>query len=147
MLRIALAAAVAVLLTACGNHQGGESDTAEAFIRLPAAGADMSAAYFSVTLDRDDRLVSAAIDGVARVELHTVLDEGGVMKMRQVTGYDVTAGEALTLRPGGNHLMLFGLERALEDGELRDVTLTFESGATEVFELPVHGQSSSHGAH
>ncbi|NNU16276.1 copper chaperone PCu(A)C [Parvularcula sp. ZS-1/3] len=134
-------------LTSCGVDGDATSGTVESFIRLPAPGADMSAAYLSVTSDQDDRLVSATIEGVDRVELHTVLDENGVMKMRQVEGYDVAAGETLILKPGSNHLMLFGLGGGFEAGETRDVTLTFASGRVETLPIEVKDPLRSGGGH
>ena len=42
-----------------------------------------------------DRLVGASSPAAARVELHVhITSEGGVMKMREVPGYDVPAGAA-----------------------------------------------------
>lgn len=138
---------VSLTLASCGAESDATSGTVESFIRLPAPGADMSAAYMSVTSAQDDRLVSASIEGVERVELHTVLDEDGVMKMRQVEGYDVAAGETLVLQPGGNHLMLFGLGGGFKAGETRDVTLTFASGRVETLPIEVKDPLRSGGDH
>ncbi|MEM9839235.1 MAG: copper chaperone PCu(A)C [Pseudomonadota bacterium] len=117
------------------------------FIRLPAEGAGMSAAYLTLVLDRDDRVVSASIEGVSNVELHTVIDDNGINRMRKVEGYDVKAGEPLVLQPGGNHLMLFGLYEPMTDGEKREVTLVFESGATETLRLPISRTGSAMSGH
>lgn len=137
-------------LAACGASDTGDTaEDAAAFIRLPAPGASMTAAYLSVSRDSDDRLVAAEIDGVERVELHTNNEVDGVMQMRRVEGFEVTAGEPLVLAPRGNHLMLFGVAEDFAEGEMRTVTLTFESGAVETLQLPVkrNAMGAAHSGH
>jgi copper(I)-binding protein len=58
--------------------------------------------------------------------LHTVQRDGEVMRMREVDAIPVPARGAVTLRPGGLHLMLIGLTRPLAAGETVPVTLRFE---------------------
>jgi copper(I)-binding protein len=48
------------------------------------------------------------------------------MRMREVDAIPVPARGAVTLRPGGLHLMLIGLTRPLAAGETVPVTLRFE---------------------
>lgn len=89
--------------------------------------------------DTDDRLIGAATDVAKRVELHTHKeDANGVMKMMEVEeGFVVPAGGMHALKRGGDHIMLMGLTRPLEQGEEISVTLTFEkAGEIEVM-VPV----------
>jgi copper(I)-binding protein len=77
--------------------------------------------------DEDDRLISAASDVAAKVELHTHKEEGGVMQMLHVPeGFVVPALGFYTLARGGDHVMLMGLTSELKDGDVIDLTLTFE---------------------
>ncbi|MCW5698849.1 MAG: copper chaperone PCu(A)C [Rhodospirillales bacterium] len=78
-----------------------------------------------------DRLVSASADVSDKVELHTHIKEGDVMKMRQVEAIDVPAGGTTELKPGGLHVMFMGLKHPLNEGESFPLTLSFE-GAGEV---------------
>ncbi len=74
-----------------------------------------------------DRLVSAASPAASRTEVHEMSMDGGVMRMRPVTGgLAVPAGGRVELKPGGYHLMLIGLKAALIEGAEVPVTLTFE---------------------
>lgn len=58
---------------------------------------------------------------------------GDVIEMYHVTAIDLGPGEAVTLRPGGLHIMMMGLKRPLRKGEAFSMTLTFEkAGAVEV---------------
>ena len=80
-----------------------------------------------------DRLVSATSPSAERIELHTHLMEDGVMKMREVEAIDVPANGAAELKPGGLHIMMFGLKAETAVGDMVPITLTFEkAGSVEV---------------
>lgn len=80
-----------------------------------------------------DRLLSASSPAARSVELHTMVRDGEVMRMRHVEAIEVPPGQTVTLRPGGLHMMLVGLSRPLREGEYVPVTLRFErAGAVEV---------------
>lgn len=98
----------------------------------PTAGNDVSAAYLHITNygDQDDALLSVTTEFAPMSELHTMQMDGDVMRMRAVERIDLPAGETVTLRPGGLHIMLMGLSAPLVEGEYLTLTLTFESGAT-----------------
>jgi hypothetical protein len=70
-------------------------------------------------------LVSASSAASARVELHVHVNDNGVMKMRQVAGYDVPAKGSFELKPGGAHLMFLDLTRPFKEGEKVAVKLKF----------------------
>ena len=77
-----------------------------------------------------DRALVAAESPVAKtVELHTNVNEGGVMKMRRIDKIEVPAGQTVALKPGGLHVMLIGLKEALEPGAMVHLTLTFDNGS------------------
>jgi copper(I)-binding protein len=76
-----------------------------------------------------DALVSAATDAARTAELHEVVKEGGVMKMRPVKSISVPSGGKVELKPGGYHIMLLDLKHDLKAGEKIPVTLKFEHGA------------------
>ncbi len=84
--------------------------------------------------DSDDRLLSAASDVADMVQLHTHKEEGGVMKMVHVPeGFIVPALGFHSLARGGDHVMLMGLKSELKNGDVVDLTLTFEkAGAVAV---------------
>ena len=77
--------------------------------------------------DADDRLIAVTSDVADKVELHTHKEEGGVMKMLAVLeGFAVPAGGMHALARGGDHVMLMGLKSELKNGDVVDLTLTFE---------------------
>ncbi|KAG1648029.1 putative low molecular weight protein-tyrosine-phosphatase [Nymphon striatum] len=88
--------------------------------------------------DVDDRLIGAASPAAKRVELHTHLENDGVMKMIHVEeGFAVAAGEMIDMERGGKHVMLMGLNGSLEQGAMVAVTLTFEKAGDIEVMVPV----------
>ncbi|WP_107852300.1 copper chaperone PCu(A)C [Oceanimonas marisflavi] len=73
-----------------------------------------------------DVLLGASTPLAERVEIHTHLMDGDMMKMRQLENLPVPAGEAVILAPGGHHLMLMGLKRAPQLGDRFPLTLQFK---------------------
>jgi copper(I)-binding protein len=121
--------------------------------RAPAMGPDMSGGHGTmghgsagngavyVTIVNHgagpDALVRAATDAAKIVELHEVVQEGGVMKMRPLPRIEVPASGRLEMKPGGHHIMLLGLTRDLKPGDVVSVTLTFDKGGRMTVDAPV----------
>ena len=87
----------------------------------------------------EDRLLAVTTDVAEKVEMHTHSQTAdGVMTMPAVPeGFPIAAGGELVLQRGGNHIMLMGLTRALKDGDVIDMTLTFEQAGDVVVAVPV----------
>lgn len=73
-----------------------------------------------------DRLLSASADVSQSVQLHSMAMEGDVMRMRQVEGIELPAGQKVELKPGGLHIMFVGLKAPLKAGDKFPMTLKFE---------------------
>lgn len=151
----ALAAAVFFAATLAGATAGfaqeaklGSLKIDQSWARASAGPARNSAAFMMIHNGGDaDRLISAAGDVSDRVELHTHLMEGNVMKMRQVEAIEVPAKGMATLQPGGFHVMLIGLHEPLKEGDSFPLTLTFEKAGEVTIEVPVQAIGSmGHGA-
>lgn len=86
------------------------------------------AAYFTIVNNaaEDDRLVKASSPLADRVELHVHKHENGVMRMVKVDHIPVAAHGETVVKPGGYHLMLFGLKQKLHLGDKLPLVLTFE---------------------
>ncbi len=85
----------------------------------------------------DDRLVAAKADVSNRVELHTHIMEGNIMRMRQVEAIPVPAGKTVMLKPGGLHVMMIGLNKKLEEGQSFPLTLVFEKAGEVTVTVPI----------
>lgn len=87
-----------------------------------------SAVYFVIGNGGDSALHLLQVDSPAAtaVQLHESLNDNGVMRMEhRPEGFVIAAGEQLTLKPGGKHVMLMGLFETLEPGDRISVTLSF----------------------
>ena len=86
------------------------------------------AAFFKVENHGDaDRIVGVRSDLADKTELHTHIMKDNVMKMREVEGgVEVPMHGNVMFKPGSYHVMLIGLKKPLEEGEMINVTLEFE---------------------
>jgi copper(I)-binding protein len=90
-----------------------------------------------------DRLVSAASPVAGRIELHTHIKDGDVMRMREVEGgIPLPPGDTVKLQPGGLHIMLLGLNQGLAAGSSFSLTLTFENAGSVQVDVPVEAMGS-----
>ena len=71
------------------------------------------------------------------VEVHSMLMEGGVMKMRAVPFLELPAGKPVELKPGGYHVMLMDLKGQVKEGDVVSVTLIIEDQAGQRQNLEV----------
>lgn len=126
---------------------------ADPYVRTVPAGQDQTAAYLTLrnTGNRDLALTKAASPAARVVELHTVVDEGGMKKMRPVPKIVVKAGGETRLQPGGLHIMLIGMKLPLKEGTNVTLTLEFDDGSTRRLTAPVRaaaeGMGHSHPHH
>lgn len=99
-----------------------------------------TAAYVTIrnTGDQADRLISASCECAATTELHSMATKNGVMEMAEMKdGFAIAPGEILTLKPGGNHIMLLGLKVRPQDGSTVNMKLTFEKAGDITLAMPV----------
>ncbi|WP_456404996.1 copper chaperone PCu(A)C [Thiolapillus sp.] len=89
------------------------------------------------TGDKEHKLVAAESANTGMVELHTHVNDNGVMRMRQVKDIPIAPGATTTLQPGGLHLMLMMLKKPLKAGEKMAITLEFEDGSKKDIEAEV----------
>ncbi len=109
------------------------------YARAMAPGAVTSAVFGDIMNrgDSDRYIVSATTNAAGKVELHDVVMDGEVMKMRQVTELKVPAKDKLVLKPGSYHIMLFNLVKPLNEGDEIEVQVTFKDGQQYTFSAPV----------
>jgi copper(I)-binding protein len=117
--------------TAAAETAADETQVDEPYARAVPAVMDNSAMFMTLrnTGSREHALVRAGSDAAKVVELHTHINDNGVMRMRPVPKIDIGAGGATVLKPGGLHVMLIGLQRPLEVGDTVNVDLEFEDGS------------------
>jgi periplasmic copper chaperone A len=113
--------------------QTGDIEIKDAWARATPGGAQAAAAYVTVVSAAGDQLTGASTPAAQKAEIHSMTNDNGVMKMRPVDSVDLPPGKAVTLKPGGYHIMLTGLTKPLEEGQTFPLTLKFaKAGAREV---------------
>ncbi|MCG9659176.1 hypothetical protein C9980_11910 [Vibrio mediterranei] len=114
-------------------------DVNDAYARATPPNATTSAVFATIenTGDKDRVIVEAASQASSVVELHDVIMDGDVMKMRQVKSITVPANGQTTLKPGSLHIMLLDVEKPMKEGETINVELTFANGEVQVLTVPV----------
>lgn len=131
LFRALIPVAAALMLAACSGPAdkpatGSVIEVKDAFVVKPAAGRDVASGGMMVYVTGAPvDLIGVSTDAADRVELHTMSMEDGVMQMRQVDSFKVSEGEPVVLQRGGNHLMLFGFDSAIQEGDKVDLSLEF----------------------
>jgi copper(I)-binding protein len=74
-----------------------------------------------------DVLLSAETDIAEIVEIHSVTNEDGIMKMRSMpNGLELRSEDITVLKPKDNHVMLINLKKQLKAGDEVPLTLKFK---------------------
>lgn len=152
MIAAGLAAAVHAAEPMAPAARAGAVEIHAPWSRASAGMARAGGAFMTLvnTGDEDRAVVAADSDVADKVELHTHIKEGEIMKMRQVEKIEIPAGGTTMLQPGGYHVMLIGLHAPLEEGQTFDITLTLDNGDTATVATQVKGvgaMSASGGHH
>ena len=73
-----------------------------------------------------DQLIGVTGDIAKDIQIHSMITEAGVMKMREIKSLDIPANGKAELKPGGFHVMLIGLKDGLKEGATFPLKLKFE---------------------
>ena len=132
---LALTAGLVIASTALA--QPAQLEVNNAWARATAGKADTGVAYVAIQSPTADRLVSLSTPVAKKAELHTMSMQGMVMKMRPLPGLDIPARQPVTLKPGGDHIMLMGLNQPLRAGQTFPLTLDFEKAGSRTVTVTV----------
>ncbi|WP_338167115.1 copper chaperone PCu(A)C [Vibrio sp. 10N] len=114
-------------------------DVNDVYARATPPNATTSAVFGTIenTGNEVRTIVSASSQASSVVELHDVIKEGDVMKMRQVNTIDIPANGKTILKPGSLHVMLLDVKAPMKEGDTINVELTFANGEVKVLTVPV----------
>lgn len=151
---ISLILVAGTLLVACspGEDKAASAEAAASAVvvtdvlcRPTPNGRQVTGCYMTLTSPVDDTLVSVESPVAALAQIHESRMESNMMMMRELeAGLPLPAGEAVQLKPGGNHVMLMGVREPLRAGQTVALTLTFAS-ATPVEVTASVGQPPASG--
>lgn len=109
------------------------------YVRLAPPGAQATAAFMVLRNEADKETALVKVDNpVSKIsELHNHINDGGVMKMRQVKSIEIKAKGEAALKPGGYHVMMIELKAPMKEGDSIPLTLHFADGSTKKVDVPV----------
>lgn len=114
----------------------------QAWSRATPGGAKVGGGYLTISNEGStaDRLMGGSADVAAKVQVHEMSMNNGVMTMRPVDqGLVIEPGKTVKLSPGGFHLMLLDLKGPLKQGEKLPVTLEFEKAGKVSVTFDIQG--------
>jgi periplasmic copper chaperone A len=123
-----------------GHTMAGHDGTPMAGGHANAAGSGTGALFFTVSNGgaTADRLVAAKASVAKLVEIHEMATVGNVMTMAPLAdGLEIPAGGSVELKPGGYHVMMFGLRQDLNAGDQFEATIVFETAGDLTLPVPV----------
>jgi copper(I)-binding protein len=132
--RVAFGAMLAVCLLSASSARAedvkaGDLVITQAWSRATPGGAKIGGGYLTIENKgtAPDRLIGGSTDAAARLEIHEMAMNNGIMTMRPLEkGLTIEAGKTVKLAPGGYHLMLMDLKGPLRTGDKLSITLEFE---------------------
>ncbi|HEX4859518.1 MAG TPA: copper chaperone PCu(A)C [Usitatibacteraceae bacterium] len=120
------------LLLLCGglalaaHAQPPAPEVSNAWAKASLPGSSVSAAYLDIRSSVPLKLVKAGSPVAGIVEIHDMRMNNGVMEMKALPALEIPAGQVVSLKPGGRHIMLFKVKAPLKDGDKVPLELTFE---------------------
>lgn len=100
------------------------------WIRMVPSVSPNSAAYVSISNGTEDAvtLTSVSSQVADRIEVHNVeIDDQGTMSMFKIDSLLVEPDSVTELQPGGAHIMIYGLNEPLTEGEMVTMLLSFDN--------------------
>jgi len=133
MKRFLFAAALALTAAAASA----QVQVKDAWARPTLQGQTATGAFMTLTAPDGAKLVGVSTPVAGHSEVHEMIMDGSVMKMRPIPALELPAGRSVELKPGGYHLMLMDLKRALKAGEKISLELRFETRDRKLVTLPL----------
>ena len=147
---LAVLLAAAVPAAHAKDFHAGSLDLVNPWARATPKGAPVAAGYVTIKNNGTtaDRLVGGSSDAAAKVEVHEMSMDKGIMKMRPITGgLEIKPGETVELKPQGLHLMLIKPKNPLKQGDHVKVTLQFEKAGSVELDFDVTGMGGPPAGH
>jgi copper(I)-binding protein len=133
----------ALLVTA--QCMAGEVTVSDVWSRATAPGQEATVVGLRITSQKEARMVAVS-SPVSEAQMHSMVHENGMMKMRKLDSLALPARQEIVLGAGGDHLMLVGLKKPLKAGEIVPLTLTveFADKRTEKVEIKAEVKPLTH---
>ena len=124
--------AIPLLLLAACDGRNSEPKITHAWVRLPAVTGQPAAAYFTIEGGPGEKkLIRIESALAAKTEMHqSMAGMQGMATMAPLAEVPVPPRATIQFKPGGNHAMLIGLDRAVQPGTAVPLRFGFSDGTT-----------------
>ena len=133
------------------SSASGASDTliiSDAWVRATPPGKMMTAGYASLENVSKEviTITGVSAEAAGHTSLHETRIERDRSTMRPVARLSIEAGERVSLKPGGLHIMLMKLSESLTDGQSIDICLELENNDSlcSAFSVARHHKAAHH---
>ena len=113
-------------LFSAGIAAAADLEVASPWVRGTVPAQKATGAFMQLSSKGGVSLVGVGSPAANIVEIHEMVMDNNVMKMRALPRLEVEAGKVLELKPGSYHVMLIDLKKPLSKGEIVPITLRVE---------------------
>ena len=132
----------AALLVSFASYAG-DIEISGVWTRATAPGQETAGVDMTITSKKAATLVGVSSPVAKTGELHSMKDEGGMMRMREVQSIELPANKRVNLSESGYHLMLDGLKGPLKEGETVPLVLSIKVDNQRVLEVKTFAEVKS----
>jgi len=133
--------ALAMILLFAGVSVASEIEIQDPWVK-PAKVYDKATAAMMIiknNSDKPDYLIGGKTDVVKKVEIHSLKEEKGTVKMVPIKKLEIPAKGSVELS-GSYHIMLIGLKKDLNEGDTVKLKLKFKNAGEVEVDAPVKNQ-------
>jgi periplasmic copper chaperone A len=134
-MRGAVATMLAALMAYSVAVSAQEVAVQRAWVRATVPGQKATGAFMRLISKEDAALIGASSPVADTAEMHQMVLDDNIMKMRLLPKVDLPAGKMVEFKPGGYHVMLMDLKRTLRKGDTVPVTLKVEGKDGRAFSV------------
>lgn len=127
-------------LLSAGAVAAADLEVANPWVRGTVPAQKATGAFMQLSSKGGVSLVGVASPAAKVVEIHEMVMDNNVMKMRALPRLEVEAGKVLELKPGSYHVMLIDLKKPLSKGEIVPITLQVEGKDRKVEAVEVKAE-------
>ena len=131
---------VALCTAAASVNAWAQVEVKSAWVRATVGGQKTTGAYMEIASAQAATLIGAQSAAAGEAEVHEMRMDKNVMRMRAVPRLELPAGKTVELKPGGYHVMLIDLKRALKKGDSVPLVLRIENKDKSVTSIEVKAE-------
>lgn len=139
---------LALLVVGVSCQQRDPIQITDAWIRAVPSSSDLTVGFMVIEnkSPQDNALLAVETAAADTVEIHEMAYENEMMKMRPVSEVVIPGGSKAELKPGGYHLMLFGMKSQPAENDSVFLTLYFKDQTTRIAKAFVRKSAQAAGS-